>query len=560
MAVPDEPVTAGEAPANGTAKNKAGADGTAVSGPRPRGHAVFITVGAALVLGFLGVFFAWPVVAILRLGLGSGLGAVLTAPETWRIVAFTLGQAAASTVLAIVAGMPLAYLLARVPVPGKALLRALITVPFVLPTLVVGMAFRALLGTAEPNAWAIVLANAFFNVAVVARTVSGLWTQLDPRATDAARSLGAGPLRAFRTVTLPALRPALWSAAAVVFLFCSTSFGVVLVLGGGRYRTLETEIYLRTVRLLDLSGAAALSLLQFAAVLAALAVAAFARGRRENVLALRRSRAALRRPIGGEWVPVGCAVVVLGALAAPIVALLVRSVNARGGWSLAGYRALSGTGGVLDVSGWQAAWNSLRTATDATWMSLLLGVLACLVLTSLRSRWAAELMDAALMLPLGVSAVTVGFGYLVTLHVLPGDLRTSPLLVPFAQALVITPLVIRTILPVLRSVDRRVRAAAATLGAGPWRIRREVDLPLAGRAVVTAAGFGFVVALGEFGATGFLARPEAPTLPVAISTLLSRPGELNTQMAYAACALLMLVTACAVLVIETLRSDSSGEF
>nr|WP_232512776.1 iron ABC transporter permease [Actinopolyspora erythraea] len=531
-----------------------------LAGPRPRGHGTTTIAGAALVLGFLGVFFAWPVVAILRLGLRSGIDEVLTRPDTWRIVAFTLGQAAASTVVALLAGMPLAYVLARVPVPAKAVLRALITVPFVLPTLVVGMAFRALLGVSEPSAWAIVLANAFFNIAVVARTVGGLWAQLDPRATDAARGLGAGPFRAFRTVTLPALRPALWSAAAVVFLFCSTSFGVVLVLGGGRYRTLETEIYLRTVRLLDLPGAAVLSLLQFAAVLAALAVAAFARRRRESVLTLRRARGITRRPSGVEWVTVTAAGAVLLALSAPILALLVRSVSSRTGWTLAGYRALSGTGGVLDVSGWQAAWNSLRAATDATWMALLLGILACLVLTSLRNRWATELMDAALMLPLGVSAVTVGFGYLVTLHVLPGDLRTSPLLVPFAQALVITPLVIRTILPVLRSVDQRVRSAAATLGAGPWRIRREVDLPLAGRAVVTAAGFGFVVALGEFGATGFLARPGAPTLPVAISALIGRPGELNTQMAYAACVLLMLVTAGAVLVIETLRSDLSGEF
>jgi thiamine transport system permease protein len=66
-------------------------------------------------------------------------------------------------------------------------------------------------------------------------------------------------------------------------------------------------------------------------------------------------------------------------------------------------------------------------------------------------------MDAALMLPLGVSAVTVGFGYLVTLDALPGDVRTSPLLVPFPQALVIIPLVVRMVLPVLRSVDERLR-------------------------------------------------------------------------------------------------------
>jgi thiamine transport system permease protein len=164
------------------------------------------------------------------------------------------------------------------------------------------------------------------------------------------------------------------------------------------------------------------------------------------------------------------------------------------------------------------------------------------------------------MLPLGVSAVTVGFGYLITLDALPGDLRTSPLLVPLAQALVIIPLIVRMVLPVLRSVDDRLRQAAATLGAGPLRVWREVDVPLTIRSVVAAAGFGYVVALGEFGATSFLARPQTPTLPVAIASLIARPGQLNNQMAYAACALLMLVTAAAVVVIDRFGSGRVGEF
>ncbi|MFR9729923.1 ABC transporter permease [Saccharopolyspora sp. MS10] len=519
-------------------------------------------LAAAVVLGFLGLFFAWPVAAIIGLGLG-GAGPVLAEAATWRLVGFTLGQAAASTAVALLAGMPLAYVLARLAIPGRGLLRVVVTVPFVLPTIVVGMAFRALFG-AEAGVSAIVLANAFFNVAVVARTVSGLWGHLDRRAEDAARSLGASRWRAFTSVTLPALLPALGSAAAVVFLFSATSFGVVLVLGGGALRTLETEIYLRTVQLLDLSGAAALSLLQLAAVLAALLVATAARRRRETALRLRAPVDTARRPQGGERIIVGFALLVVAALLTPIATLLVRSVSTRDGWGLDGYRALLGTGepGTLEVTGLEAALNSLRTAADATWMALLLGLLASFVLVTTRRRFFAEGLDLALMLPLGVSAVTVGFGYLITLGSLPGDLRTSPLLVPFAQALVVTPLVIRTVLPVLRAIDDRLRQAAATLGAGPWRVRREIDVPLVLRTVLAAAGFGFVVALGEFGATSFLARPDAPTLPVAIGRLLGRPGELNSQLAYAACALLMIVTVLGVVLIERLRvrADAVEDF
>ncbi|QRP47241.1 iron ABC transporter permease [Amycolatopsis sp. FDAARGOS 1241] len=521
------------------------------------------TTGLALLgllpVAFLVVFFAWPVVAILGRGFSAGgVDTVLADAQTWQLAAFTLVSAAASTVVALVAGLPVAYVLARVRLPGVGLARTLVLVPFVLPTVVVGLAFRAL--WPDGGVLPLVLANAFFNVAVVARTVAGLWAHLDPRATEAARALGASPWRAFRTVTLPALAPAVASAAAVVFLFCATSFGVVLILGGGRYRTLETEIYLRTVDLLDLSGAAALSLIQFAAVLAALAVGAVARRRRENAGKLKQ--AAPRRPRNAEWWTVGAATLVVALLMTPIVALLVASLSTPDGWSLAGYRALATTGAndALQVSGWVAAQNSLAAATDATLLAMAVGVVASVVLVALRrspgrlARGMGETMDAALMLPLGVSAVTVGFGYLVTLDALPGDLRTSPMLVPLAQALVIIPLVVRMILPVLRAVDVRLRQAAATLGASPARVWREVDLPLTARSLVAAAGFGFVVALGEFGATSFLARPDAPTLPVAVATLISRPGELNNQMAYAACALLMVVTVVAVALIDRLGS------
>jgi thiamine transport system permease protein len=526
---------------------------------------------AVLPLGFLVVFFAWPVAAIIGRGFtDGGVGTAIGDPLTWRLAGFTVASAAVSTVVAVLAGLPVAFLLARVRLPGVSLVRTLVLVPFVLPTVVVGLAFRAL--WPDGGLLPLVLANAFFNVAVVARTVSGLWSHLDPRTVDAARALGASPWRAFRTVTLPALGPAIASSAAVVFLFCATSFGVVLILGGARYRTLETEIYLRTVELLDLSGAAALSLVQFAAVVAALVVGALARRRRENAVRLRSRAETARRPRGGEWWAVLAGLTVIGLLMTPIVALLVESVSTSDGWSLAGYEALGSRGsrGALQVSGWDAASMSLRTAFDATMLAMIVGVPASVVLVALRrtpgrlARGMGETMDAALMLPLGVSAVTVGFGYLVTLDALPGDLRTSPLLVPLAQALVIIPLIVRMVLPVLRSVDVRLRQAASALGASPGRVWREIDLPLTARSLVAAAGFGYVVALGEFGATSFLARPDAPTLPVAVATLISRPGELNNQMAYAACALLMIVTVVAVVLIDRFGAvrgqNSVGEF
>src|SRR5690606_29053718 len=165
--------------------------------------------------------------------------------------------------------------------------------------------------------------------------------------------------------------------------------------------------------------------------------------------------------------------------------------------------------------------------------------------------------DALFMLPLGVSAVTVGFGFLIALDRPFGlalDLRGSPVLVPIAQAVVAVPLVVRTVLPVLRAIDSRLHDAAAVLGAGPARVLADVDWPVAARSLGLAVGFAFAVSLGEFGATSFLARPDRPTLPVVIFRLLGRPGAENLGMALAACVLLGALTAAVMGLAERLRS------
>jgi thiamine transport system permease protein len=169
-------------------------------------------------------------------------------------------------------------------------------------------------------------------------------------------------------------------------------------------------------------------------------------------------------------------------------------------------------------------------------------------------------LDGFFMLPLGVSAVTLGFGFMITLDSPPLDLRNSPLLVPVAQALVALPLVVRTLTPVLAGLDDRQRQAAASLGAGGWRSFSTVDLPAVWRPVLAASGFAFAASLGEFGATAFLARDDAPTLPVVIFRLLGHPGAHNYGMALAASVVLAVCTAAVMLAVERLRVPSVGAF
>lgn len=535
-----------------------------------------------LPLLFFGLFFGYPVAAIVSRGLYAdgrwqfaGAAEVLTAPETGQVLWFTLWQAAASTLLTLAVALPGAYVFARFDFPGKHLMRAVVTVPFVLPTVVVGSAFLGLLGRGglldetwgvrlDDGVWAILLAHVFFNYAVVVRTVGGLWAQLGPGQEEAARVLGAGRLTAWRRITLPALAPAVAAAALMVFLFTFTSFGVVQILGGARYATLEVEIYRQTAQFLDLPTAAVLTLLQFAAVLGLLAVHAWTVRRRESTLRLLGGQARPPRPRGrGQWALLWSQLLVIALLLVlPLAVLVERSLAGPDGYGTVFYRALQSPPGIdstFVVAPVTAIGNSLGYAAVATVIALLVGGLAAAALTRRGGRLVRG-FDALLMLPLGTSAVTVGFGFLVALDEPPLDLRSSWILVPLAQALVGVPFVVRTMLPVLRAVDDRLREAAAVLGASPLRAWREVDLPLVRRALLVAAGFAFAVSLGEFGATVFIARPDTPTLPIAVERLLGRAGELNYGQAMALSTVLMLVCAVTLLALERVRTDRSGEF
>jgi thiamine transport system permease protein len=532
-------------------------------GPSSRAvRAVMVLVPMA----FLGIFFVYPVVTIVGRGLWPGgsvdlspVGNVLTDPSLREIVWFTVWQAAISTVLTLVIGIPGAAALTRFRFRGSALVRALVVVPFVLPTVVVGTAFLAL--GIGPSVAAILVAHMFFNYAVVVRTVGGLWSHLDPRQEDAARVLGASRLRTFWTVTLPALRPAIAAAGAIVFLFTFTSFGVILVLGGPTRSTLETEIYRQTAQLLDLQTAAALSIVQLVAVLVLLVVTGRLQGRRPVALSLRGSLETARRArTAGERCFLGANLALAALLlGGPVLVLVLRSFDTPTGYGLEHYRALSSlhSTSVLFVPPEQATWNSLAYACAATAMAVVIGGLAAFSIVHDRRAGA---VDAAITLPLGVSAVTVGFGFLITLDAGPLDLRTSWILVPIAQALVAIPFVVRLTTPVLRAIDPRLREAATLLGATPRRVWREIDLPIASRALAVAAGFAFAIALGEFGATIFLARPDRPTLPVVIYRLLGAPGPASFGAAMAASTILLLLAGVSVLVVDRARVADAGVF
>ena len=244
-------------------------------------------------------------------------------------------------------------------------------------------------------------------------------------------------------------------------------------------------------------------------------------------------------------------------LGIPLAVLVQRSVSIGDGYSLAAYRALFDPTSALLATPWEAVWNSVVYAGEATAIAVVVGGLAAFAVATTNGT---RVLDVLLMLPLGTSAVILGFGFVIAFDSAPIDFRAEPWIVPVAQALVAIPFVVRIVAPTLRAIDERQREAAAVLGAPPSRVRREIDLPIAGRALTVAAGFAFAISLGEFGATVFLARPDSPTLPVAIFRFLGRPGEVNAAQAYALSVVLMGLTAISVFVVGQVRVRRGGWF
>ena len=535
-----------------------------------------------LPLSFLFLAFFFPLSRILSLTLDPQTLSAGNLQLAARVLLFTFYQAALSTLLTLLLGLPAAYLFARYNFRGKSLLRALTAVPFMLPTVVVAAGFNALLGQRglvnnliHPFSFIlhpfilILIAHVFYNTTIIIRVVGNALSSLDPRLEAAARSLGADPSRVLWNVTFPLLRPSLLASSLLVFLFDFTSFGVILLLGGSQFATLEVEIYVRVLRLPNLPLAALLSVIQLiCTILVSILYSRFA-SRSVIQTAPRSAESNIRNPNTlREKLLVGAFIFLLSSFfLLPLAALPLRSLfrleadrGQRGeiqyGFTTDYYRELfvNRSGSVFYVPPIQATVNSLGYAGATVILSLVMGFPAASALA--KPTRLERVLDPLIMLPLGSSAVMLGLGFILSY----GAWLVSPLLVPFAHTLVALPFVIRTLQPAIASIPQRLRQAASSLGASPLEVWKNIDLPILRRATLAAATFAFTVSLGEFGATLLIARPEYPTIPVAIARFLSQPGGLNYGQAMAMGTILMLLTLLSILLIEKFRIPGTGEF
>ena len=541
---------------------------------------------------FFVLFFFIPLGSIFKITFLERLKQPFTASNwerVWQTFRFTLLQASLSMAFTLLLGLPGAYLFSRFKFPAKKILRAASTVPFMMPTVVVAASFNALIGPKgllnyglmqlfdlqNPpiqllnTLGAIVLAHVFYNTSVILRVVGSAWEQLDPQMEYAARSLGASTWKTWWKVTFPLLRGSILAAAMLVFLFDFTSYGVVLLLGGPAFATLEVEIYIQSMQMLNLPLAGLLSVIQllFTLVITIGYSRLVSRSGYQTTPHLQNE--AQRKPHHWrEKLFVFVMVVLLFVLlVSPLVGLSVRSFMrleaARGergaiqtGLTLEYYKALfqNPRSSIFYVPPIEAVRNSLVYASITIVISVVIGMLAAYALS--KKMKINRILDPVLMLPLGTSAVTLGLGFIVTFNHPPFDVRSFPLLMPIAHSLVALPFVIRAVLPAIQSIPETLRNAASVLGASPAQVWRHVDLPILSRAAFVGAVFSFTISLGEFGATTFLARPEFPTIPIAIYRYLAQPGGLNYGQAMAMANILMLLCGISIYVMEKMQTGT----
>ena len=511
-------------------------------------------------LVFIAVLFYWPLSKIIGLGLSANWLEIYLESATLKAIWFTIWQAVVSTLIAVVIGIPGAYILYRKKFFGHRFIRALITVPLVLPTIVVAIVFSSFraehqiyeqvgLGFFyENSAYWIIAAHVFVNYSLIVRTLGGVWATMDNETEEAAADAGAGRLRTLLQITLPQLKPAIVSSAALTFLFCSSSYGIILILGGGMVTSIETEIAVASLQFLDLNKAAALALLQTAI----------------TVLAFSISESLAKHPIGIEQVDESAdkpavdkrdwpaaaitGLVVIALVSIPLLVVLVKAFSVDGVLSLENFLNLTGRGerDLLNISVWQATLNTLRNVLISATVAVVLGALISYLLSrsllSRRARFSNRFFDLLFLIPIGISSVVLGFGYLVTFGDGPLPLRSSWLVLPIVQSIMALPLVVRIIYPALISIGSEHREAAALAGANSRQTWWSIEVGIIRNVIFTAIGFALIAGIGEFGAASLLAYGDQATLPTVLYALISRPGGQNFGMAMAVCAILIVLT------------------
>lgn len=453
--------------------------------------------------------------------------------------------AVVSSALSAFLGLPLGFWISRLPGGLARIVSVVVTIPFLLPPFLVGIAVSNWTIGFEINAsigmLLVLFAHAFMNAGFIARVVASKTLEQDQ--VDAATLDGADRWQLRRHIQLPQLLPSMASASLLVALYSSTSYGLILTLSAGTVDTLETEIAVSALRDLDLQRAGFLALLQ-----TLLTVGLFLAAKK--FVTIPGSLTEISR----SSIPAGKVASITSLLFVFLTGWLLINVLSRANWGdgiLANLENLAsrGTRSMLNISVLEAASNSIRNAL----VVLVIAMPLAWVLAKKPSRLSP-------LLPAGLSPVVIGLATLALAGYLPRELTSSWILLPLIQVLFALPIAYQILQPARTGIDAEQLDAASLDGAGSFRTAWFIELPQLRKSFATAAGYAVLTSLGEFGAASFLAFGSNETLPLVMFQLAGRPGGDNYGMVMASAAIYILLTAFVLLLLtKTDRTERRGQ-
>jgi thiamine transport system permease protein len=559
---------------------------------------------------FLILFCLYPLILIMKYGIVNDEGRitlrylqeVLTDRIYLKIIRFTVVQAFISAAVTIIMAFPGAYLLSKYRFPGKSVIIAATTVPFVLPSLVLAVGFLGVFGPQgtingwieDFNGWygkflplleilytnggikgwyaasiplldilytkrIIILAHIFFNFPIALRIIHSRYGSMDPDLENAARSMGADRIRTFFKVTLPQMRYSLLSSFSLVFTFCLLSLGVILVIGGLNH-TLEVEVLSRFYDLKPHQGGALVIIESIIVLLTTMVYlwSSSREGSRADVaLGKGISKIPGRKP--NLWsaflIFVYIALVVI-VIFGPLISVGQESLSSGGsggGLTLEWYgKVLSRQGDkVLTISPLGAIINSLLFGTMTMLLAVPLSIVTAhmLIGKKFRSKWA---LDVLLLFPLGASSVALGYGLVKAFSGAPLQLAGTWYIVVLVHTVIAYPLGARAVYSSLKSIPPDLVKAARSMGAGNLEAYVKVELPLMMPGILIAAVFAFAISIGELGATLMVSKEAYMTMPVFLYKMIEGGGrELGPMNAFAV--ILMGITFLSFMAIEIIK-------
>jgi thiamine transport system permease protein len=441
----------------------------------------------------------------------------------------------------MVVGVPLAVGLYLFRMPLRTSISAAVLLPFVMPTLVTGLAIQQMFaGSIDEGLVAVVSAHVLMNIAVIVRFCGLALQTVSPQELVVAQSLGASRMWAILTIALPRCFPAMKRASGLVFIYAFTSLGIILTVGGGATTTLETLMLRQITLLLDFSAAAVIASVQFIVVLLVFLLT------KSNMGNL-GSTATYEPEWQSSWWQ---QVLVLGTGAlflSPYVYLLAKVFQADLQYII--YQRWE----ELQILGTLS--RTVAIALSAALVAATLAMMAAMV--AIQNNWSAQLMQI-LFVPLGLSSITLGLALNVGLARPPIDLPRGPVLTAALHVLAALPVCYALAEVELRRYENRMSVVAATLGASPLRALWTGLVPIMLPSFFSAAAIAMAMSLGEFGAASFLNSVDAPTMSVQISRLLGRPGEVLLQSAVSLSAMLAVVTVVSLSLLTFAGAKSVG--